>query len=500
VGSVFAPELPVLPLVLWETPPGLEMILAQEGVPFVRLTDPHPLAFGHGRFVLYDGRRLSPARVRVMLSAAHTAIDIDGLRDGEPIDPFDALIETAGDLATWRIGRYLLTERIARYSRASIRNRLLDRLKKAVARSGGLWARLAPYPHPYRSAFNFRADLDEPYPDDYARFARARRSLDDCSTHFVSTHAYGGNAAVLGDLARLDPQSHSHFHVVYRDAESNRRNVERAHAILTKAGLPPVGFAGPEGRWDPAIDELLEELGYEYSSDFQLGYDDVPFFPWRRDRFSAILQIPIHPICEGLFLDAGARNGRAVGDHLASVIRAKTAAGEPAFVYGHPERRLGRFPEVLHSVAEAVNEVDLLWRVTLTEFARWWRWRSRRSWSVLSRAEGRFEVQFDDWEIGYPLALELARGDHVASLPLTSPRTQVGLSDLVYERRRRSDESCEPTPARPSRSLRSALRRALDYETVTPLDDLPDHTVTARLKKKLRRWRARAGTPKGGVL
>ena len=40
----------------------------------------------------------------------------------------------------------------------------------------------------------------------------------------------------------------------------------------------------------------------------RLNYDDLPFFPWRGDRFSAVLQVPIHPICEGLFFDAGARD------------------------------------------------------------------------------------------------------------------------------------------------------------------------------------------------
>ena len=75
-------------------------------------------------------------------------------------------------------------------------------------RAGGFWARLAPFPFPYRSAFNFRADLDEPVAEDYARFARARRPLADCCTHFVSTNAYGENPAVLQDLHRFDTQSH----------------------------------------------------------------------------------------------------------------------------------------------------------------------------------------------------------------------------------------------------------------------------------------------------
>ena len=40
----------------------------------------------------------------------------------------------------------------------------------------------------------------------------------------------------------------------------------------------------------------------------------------------------------------GDRRHAPITAHLAAVVRAKIAAGEPAFVYGHPERRLGRFP------------------------------------------------------------------------------------------------------------------------------------------------------------
>ena len=52
----------------------------------------------------------------------------------------------------------------------------------------------------------------------------------------MSTHAYGEHAAVIGDVAGLDLQSHAHFHVIYRDADANRRNIDRAHHILRDSG------------------------------------------------------------------------------------------------------------------------------------------------------------------------------------------------------------------------------------------------------------------------
>ncbi len=482
--------LPWWPPLCWETPPGLEMILAQDGVPSIKVNEPHPWSFRAGRFVFFDGRQTSTAKVRSLLTSEHRAIDIDVLRREWPFDPFEALIDDRASYASWRVGDRDLVERVARRPKASIRRRLLTRLREEVSRAGGHWVRIAPYPRPYRAAFGFRADLDEPYPDDFAHFARARRPLDDCSTHFVSTAAYGRDRRVLDSLRGLDVQSHGHFHVVYRDPEANRRNLKRAHSILSARGFEPDGFAAPEGRWNHGLDDVLEELGYRYSSDFHLGYDDVPFFPWRGDRFSKVLQVPVHPICEGLFLEAGENDPRVIADYFKSILRAKIDAGDSAFLYGHPERRLGRMPEILRAIAAEIAGEDRLWRVTLGEFARWRRWRADRRWSIVVKESGRLEAQFDEWDATFPMSLEIIRGRHGAALPVLGPRMPLQFDDLAYVLRPEPAEFPAPKPVRPRRVLRAAVRAAIDWETVTPLDELPVDSLTAKIKHGLRKMRA----------
>ncbi len=341
---LYSSMLASLPLLLWKTPPGLELILAQEGIAFETVRDPHPLSFRGGRFVLYDGRAVSPRSLPRLVGADHVTIDIDALRRGEPVDPFEALVNNTAATGSWSVGPWTLSERVARAPKAWIRRRLISKLRSAVTGAGGVWIRLASFPYPYRSAFSFRADLDEPVPEDYHRFAAARAPLDGCCTHFLSTDAYTHHPSVLEDLRGHDTQSHGHFHHVYRNAEANRINLERAHRILWSSGIEPVGFAAPHGRWRLSLDDQLEDLGYLYSSDFQLGHDDLPFFPWKRDRFSRILQIPVHPVCEGLFLDAGVHDPGIIADYFRRVVAAKLDAGELAIIYGHPERRLGRMP------------------------------------------------------------------------------------------------------------------------------------------------------------
>jgi hypothetical protein len=49
--------------------------------------------------------------------------------------------------------------------------------------------------------------------------------------------------------------------------------------------------------------------------------------------------------------------------------------------------------------------------------------------------------------------------------------------------------------SRPRRGLKTAVRAALDWETITPVEELPDDTLAARLKKQLRRWRSGRSEP-----
>lgn len=488
---------PLLPLVLWRTPPGLEMALRQDGVSFVVADPRQPLSLRRGRFVLHDGRVVPTSEACRRVGADQTPIDIDVLRRGEEGDPFARLLSTEAGEGRWLVSGHELRERVGLVDRAALRTRLLDRLRDQVLAQGGQWLRIAPCPFPYRGAFNFRVDLDEPYPHDYFAFAAARRPIDACTTHFVSTAAYGEQEAVLADLARLDTQSHGHFHHVYRDVRQNARNLARADGLLRARGIQPSGFAGPSGRWDLGLAEVIEKLGYEYSSEFQIGHDDWPFWPWLGDRFSSVLQVPIHPVCEGLFLEAGITDPDTIAAYFLEVLARKLEAGLPAFLYGHPERRLGRFPRVVSAIAEAALASEGVWRVGLTEFARWWRWRDGLSWSVVERGPGWVEVVFDDWDTRYPVAIELVRPQHVARLAIAGALTPVPLEGLVYERRRVRADSPGPLLRRGPWGLKAAARRALDWELVTPLHELPSQTWADRLKWGLRRWKRPTTTREG---
>ncbi len=71
----------------------------------------------------------------------------------------------------------------------------------------------------------------------------------------------------------------------------------------------------------------------------------------------------------------------------------------------------------------------------------------------------------------------------------------LGLAGLAYERSEPTTNGLEPpTIDRETVSLKQAMRTALDWETVTPLNDIPPSSVSNRVKRGLRWWKhKRAG-------
>ena len=93
--------LAALPLLLWRTPPGLELILSQEGIAYEIIRDPHPLALRRGRFVLFYGGQTEAKKIRPLLTVHHVLIDVDLLRQDEPVDPLQALVDHQACWLLW---------------------------------------------------------------------------------------------------------------------------------------------------------------------------------------------------------------------------------------------------------------------------------------------------------------------------------------------------------------------------------------------------------------
>jgi peptidoglycan/xylan/chitin deacetylase (PgdA/CDA1 family) len=474
----------MLPLILADIPSGLAQALAQEGVP----CRPWRLGMPEGRFVLFDSRRSSPPRT----AAGQVAIDIDFLREGLDYDPLDALLDQGCQRAVWRIGPFNTTEEIARLDKRSLRRQLLGRLRKKIQELNGIWLRISAYPFPYQSAFNFRIDYDEYDALDFARTVRAISGQEHATSHFVCGASYESAGKALDQLRGLDVGSHGYRHHTYRTFDENVENVRRGIDVLRRAGIEPSGFVAPHGRFNRQLVSALESLKVSHSSEFGFAYDELPYFVGEGD----LLQIPVHPVSLGILFEAAQESScddpapeqaavRAVTEHFLAFAQAQYRMGEPVFLYGHPTRRLGRHPEVLQCVLPEVARFATMWKTTLSEFAAWWRYRSAVRLTV-TRQSGRFTVTTQQDRSSWRIGIEYLRGEHVALVPLDGREIRFSPATLGYHKRT-ADSSFQPVRVDQPEGIRDRVRRLVDWELVTPMDEIRTNNLRNWAKKTLRR-------------
>ncbi len=477
--------LTLLPLALSNVPAGLRMALEQAGVPHIDHPVERAAEAADARFVLFDSQAARPPH----LTAGQMAIDIAALRSGEPRDPFAALLDTRSIRTRWTVGALDVYEEVAATDKRAVRRRLLAGLRGLIEAAGGVWACVAAFPHPHRSAFNLRVDYDRYEPDDFQRFWGAIRGWEHAVSHFVCAAAFQPQPGLLARLAGADVGSHGCHHHSYRDETENQSNVRRGVEALRAWGLDPVGFAAPHGRWSAALGRCLDELQIPYSSEFALAYDELPFWP----QDCRALQVPVHPLCLGLFLESASGAQPPLdatsavdlaAEHWRQVAQAKYAAGEPVFLYDHPDGRLGRHPHVVRELLGTVSQLSAVWPTTLTQFSQWWR--ARRAIRLRLRQAGEtLSFVADNLPAGYRVAVEVWRGAHVAPLPLDQPHLNFSLAALAYQSRP-TGKLPAPTPAAYSGGLRRRVRQYLDWEVETPLAEVGTKTWPGWLKHRLR--------------
>lgn len=478
--------LPLLPLVLGTVPPGLRSALAQEGISACDWAEGPP----GGRFVLFDSLTAMPPE----LAPGQELVDVAPLRAGSGPDPFVALLDRQAARQVWQLGPWRLSEEVARFDKRTLRRRLMEGLRERLESAGGAWVRLCPFPFPYRAALSFRFDHDAFAPADFDAVLQAIAGHEGATSHFICGSTHERHAESLARLRGLDVGSHGYWHHTYHDPRENLRNVRRGIECLTAAGLEPRGFVAPHGRYSPGLAEVLAELGVSHSSEFGLVYDDWPC--WSPD--GPVLQVPVHPICLGLFLEAArgpaaptgatpARAAAAAAEHFRSTLAAKYQAGEPAFFYGHPDGRLGRFPQVLSAVWDAAADCGALWATNFSEFQTWWRARGHVALTVWSQGDG-LRVEATGRDRAYRWAVEYWRGEHVAVLPFDAPALEFTPAALAYQSRAATPRF---TPHRldASHGLKGQVKRLIDWEKATPVEEIPTDTWPGWVKHHLRRWR-----------
>ncbi|MEX0585478.1 MAG: hypothetical protein WD176_02455, partial [Pirellulales bacterium] len=375
----------------------------------------------------------------------------------------------------------------------AVRRRVMGELRRLIEAAGGLWVKLSAYPFPYRSAFNFRLDHDEYDADDFDATLRTIAGYEHAFSHYICGSTHEGQADALARLRGSDVGSHGYWHHTYFEPRENLRNIGRGIESLHEAGIEPSGYVSPHGRFNRGLLAALEELKIGHSSEFGLSYDDLPFFPVG----GKVLQIPVHPVCLGIFLEALRAAGTArdstarvvedASDYLCRALEVRYQTGEPIFLYGHPDGRVGRYPQVLQAVLETADRCAALWMTDRTTLAAWWRERGRVRLQ-LTRDSDAYLMQTSYLPRGQRLAIEYWRGEHVAVMPVDETSVRFSPEALAYQKRQLFDV---PRPARldQAQGIKGRMKRYLDWEKVTPPAEIDASTWRGWMKRALRRLR-----------
>jgi peptidoglycan/xylan/chitin deacetylase (PgdA/CDA1 family) len=307
-------------------------------------------------------------------------------------------------------------ETVARVSRGEVRRLVANCLRLLLDRKDLPYVHLASVPGRAPSTFAFRVDTDFGPRRDLEAVAKLADRVGMKFSWFVNVGAHKAHLELFAELARQghDVQLHCQRHTVHPDYKRNLDNFRQGRDAMADAGIVPVGVVAPFGEWNPNLNRAFERLGFEYSSEFCLAYDDLPFRPVVEGRLSKVLQVPVHPICLGRLVAARA-NVAQMAAYFRSVIDLQVARQEPCLLYDHPER-IAQFSDLLADVLEYGKE-RCGSVTTMTEFARWWQHRERFVWSAITSGK---ELEMKAKPGGASLRVIVEQDNRCAALPAVS--------------------------------------------------------------------------------
>lgn len=135
-------------------------------------------------------------------------------------------------------------------------------------------------------------------------------------------------------------------------------------SFLRAIGIRPVGVVSPFGVWNPSFQRAIRLLGFDYSSEFAIGVEDIPFKPLQ--KIENPTQLPISNISIGLIPEGES-------DRFLNLLRASIALQleYKTLIYHHPLNRLENFAEEYENLIREVLEQGAS-VITMETYYRLW--------------------------------------------------------------------------------------------------------------------------------
>jgi hypothetical protein len=275
-------------------------------------------------------------------------------------------------------GRSFPDEIVSQVSKGALRELVGNLLRRLFTARGLPWIRLWQFPDELPTIFAYRIDSDYGTKPQIEGLYDVAHEHDIAMTWFLHVEPHHEWLDLFQSFRGQEMAVHGYRHRTFRGYEANIANMGEAKHLLERTGFAPTGYAAPNGTWHPALARAIEDHGFDYSSEFSLGYDDLPFFPWVQHYFSDVMQVPVHPVCIGSMI-----RSKATATEMKNYFRRMTdffrLRNEPVIFYHHPGHE--HF-EVMADTFAYAGELHLP-NLTLGDYARWWRTRANARYTAV---------------------------------------------------------------------------------------------------------------------
>lgn len=377
-------------------------------------------------------------------------------------------------------------ERVALKNRGIPRRELSGIIKEIFFQKGIPYVHLWYYPHGYDSIFSFKIDLDEYNKTDIENLADYGRDFSDSITWFVCCSIIEKDIRLIKKLQQsdYDIQSHGYFHHIYKDSADNSLNISRSVDLLKRLGVKTRGFSGPMGKWNSSLMHSLNILGVEYSSEFGFDYDNLPSYPVSRLLKNTALQIPVHPLCLGSFIESDVKD--KAGEYFDKLIEYKYLNKEPVFLYGHPEERLGKNKEFFTGLMKKAYSLSSVKKMNFSGICEWWKKRRKHEFCISTADFSKISLSGENADTSFCYRIEMPDKKEAF---ISATEKEINLNNLKFTAI--SGKECFYNESILMPALKTKIKEFIDWEEITPIPEIRKNNIEGLMKYYLRRIKNR---------
>lgn len=371
------------------------------------------------------------------------------------IFPFDAAVlmadARAANKSFYSARERLPSERVSLVGKGEMR-RLLHRALEYLHHAQNLpYTHVWYFPHGAENLFAFRIDSDKGSRKEIDELYEVARENDIRMSWFLDVKNHEEWLEHFAFLSGQEIGIHCYEHQTYETYDANLKNILKAKHKLEHAGISSPGFTAPFGIWNVELARALDQIGFEYSSEFSFAYDTLPFYPSDGEKTFTTLQVPIHPICIGSVRKIGSTMEQTK-EYFRRVMDEKQLRNEPLFFYHHPTHHCW---DVVQFMFQYVKEKGI-GNTTMLDYARWWKKRLRYRPEIVfenDQLKTQSSKQPDD-----SVGLRVVKPDKSEAFVVAS--AEIDLQSLTWR------------PARPVANAPSDIRRIREFDPRGMLGDL----------------------------